>query len=38
MAAERQVKTGETQIRSVAKGPLILAKVIVSYLDKKKQV
>lgn len=38
MAAEGQVKAGETQTRSTAKGPLILAKVIVSYVNKKKQV
>lgn len=36
--AERRLETGNAQARAVGKGPLILAKLIVSYLEKRKEV
>lgn len=38
VAIEKQLDTKDSQSRSAGKGPFILAKVIVSYLSKKKQV
>lgn len=38
VASEKQLETGDGQSRYAGKGPFILAKVIVSYLSKKKQV
>lgn len=38
VAADSQLETGNSQPRAAGKGPFILAKVIVSYLAKKKQV
>lgn len=37
VAADSQLETGNSQPRAAGKGPFILAKVIVSYLAKKKQ-
>ena len=38
MAGETQLERGTPQPRVSGKGPFILAKVIVSYLQKKKEV
>ena len=37
-ASERQLEAGAAQPRAAGKGPLILAKLVVSYLTKRRQV
>ena len=37
-ASERRLEAGAAQPRAAGKGPLILAKLVVSYLTKRRQV